>query len=795
MTFDMVLTLGILGVAIVLFVSERLRADLVGLLVLVTLVVVGLVTPDEGIAGFANPAVVTVWGVFILSAGLARTGVASRLGDQVLRLARLPRQEPAAEPGAAGERRLLAVLMSSTAALSAFMNNIGVAAMFLPVTVEIARRTGRPASRLLLPMAYGSLLGGMLMLIGTSSNLVVSDFLRDAGMRPLGLFDFTPVGVVILVVAVGYTLLLGRRTLPVREPLAPGSADASAPTDDRRALYGLEERLATLVVPEDSPLLGRTLAESRLGQALGLNVLSVERLEGRRRSPDPGLILEAGDRLRVLGRTEVLGELAAHPVLRVEDRLATASQLISERLGLAELDLPAGATLVGQTVVEAEVRRTLGVNVLAVCREGRTRRTNLHDLVFQAGDRLLVQGPVERLQALTGELGARRLTVAEADRYRVEERLLFVSLPEGSSLSGRTLAEVRLAAAYGISVLAVVRQGDEWVMPEPSTRLEDGDVLMVQGRSEDLEVLRGHQSLAVEGAADLDLGQLENGPLAIVEVMLSPYTPLVGKTLRRIRFRERYGLTVLAVWRGGRPRRSGLGDLPLRAGDALLCHGPREKFELLARERDFVVLRLDVQEQPRTEKAPVSGLIMAGVVAAVLTGWLPISVAAIAGAALMVLGHCLTMEEAYRSVEWRAVFLIATMLPLGLAMQRTGAAALLAEHVVTAAGPYGPTAILAGIMTLTLIVNQFIPSAVNAVVMTPIALATAAGLGVSPYPFVMAVAYAAAASFMTPVSHPANVLVMVPGGYRFRDYLKNGLALSVIVLVVSIALLPVVFPF
>jgi di/tricarboxylate transporter len=160
-----------------------------------------------------------------------------------------------------------------------------------------------------------------------------------------------------------------------------------------------------------------------------------------------------------------------------------------------------------------------------------------------------------------------------------------------------------------------------------------------------------------------------------------------------------------------------------------------------------------------------------------------------------VLGGCLTMDEAYRAIDWRAVFLIATMLPMGAAMLSTGGAALLAGAVVDVVGPWGPTAILAGITALTLIVNQFIPSAANAVVMTPIALATAAGLGVSPYPFVMGIAYAAAASFMTPVSHPANVLVMSPGGYRFTDYLINGLPLSLIVFGASVGLLPLVFPF
>lgn len=782
MTFDIALTLGILGVAIVLFVTEVIRADLVALLVLVSLVFVGLVTPEESISGFANPAVVTIWAVFILSAGLARTGVANMLGAQVLRLS------------GSGENRLIAVLMSSTAVLSGFMNNIGVAAMFLPVTVDIARRTGRAASRLLMPMAYGSLLGGMLVLIGTSSNLVVSDFIRSAGMPPLGLFDFTPIGSVILAVSILYMLLVGRRLLPSRQTPQPLSAGEDE-THRIRDIYGLEERLAVLRLPEDSTLIGKTLAESRIGRALGLNILSLERKDGTRHTVEPNLTLEGGDRLLALGRLDLIEELAARPVLIVEDKVPSISHLLSERIGLVEVEVTANSIFDGKTIVQVDVRQTYGVNVLALRRGKVIRRTNLHSVPLEPGDRLVLQGPDERLESLRDQPGYHPLKTEEAQSYGMEERLLCVRIPEGSALAGRTIEKARLATTYGITALTILREGQERFMPEPSTTLQEQDLLLVGGRPTDIEVLRGLEKLMVDQNVQVDLKQLEDGPLSVVEVMLSPYTTLAGKTLRDLRMRERFGVSVLAIWRGARSYRTGLGDIPLAYGDAFLCHGPREKFELLAQDRDFVVLKLDVQQKPLLRKAPLAGMIMLGVVAAVLLGWLPIYVAAITGAVLMVLTRCLTMEEAYRSIEWQAVFLIAAMLPLGFAMQRTGAAELLAHTVVQAAGPYGPTAILAGIVLLTLIVNQFIPSAVNAVVMTPIALATAASLGISPYPFVMGIAYAVASSFMTPVSHPANVLVMSPGGYRFADYMKNGLPITVIVFVVCVALLPVVFPY
>jgi di/tricarboxylate transporter len=783
MTFEIALTLGILGLAIVLFVTEIIRADLVALMVLVTLVIVGLVKPEESIAGFANPAVVTIWAVFILSAGLARTGVASMLGAQVLRLS------------GPGERRLIAVLMSSTAVLSGFMNNIGVAAMFLPVTMDIAQRTGRAASRLLLPMAYGSLLGGMLVLIGTASNLVVSDFLRTAGMRPLGLFEFTPIGLVILVVSVLYMLLVGRRLLPLRQTPQPLSAAEGEPRKGGRDLYGLEERLAVLLVPEGSPLVGKTLAESRIGRALGLNILSIKRPGGIRYTAEPNRTLDAGDRLLALGRLDIIDELASRPAFIVEDRAVSLSRLLSEETGLAELDVTPGSLFDGRTIVDVEVRRTMGVNVLAVRRGDVVYRTNLHGISLQQGDRLIVQGPDNRLERLLGQPGYRRLGVDEIQSYQLDERLICMHIPRGSPLAGRTIEEARLADKYGISALTITREGQDRFVPEPSTPLQEDDLLLVGGRPTDLDVLRGLQTLIVQRDIRLNIKELEHGPLDMVEVMLSPYTTLAGKTLRDLRFRERFGVSVLAIWRGDRAYRTGLGDIPLAYGDAFLCYGPREKFEILARDSEFVVLKLDVQEKPLVEKAPLAGVIMAGVVAAVLLNWLPIYVAAIAGASLMVLTRCLTMEEAYRSIEWQGVFLIAAMLPLGLAMQRTGAAELLAQTVVQVAGPHGPTAILAGIVLLTLVINQFIPSAVNAVVMTPIALATSGELGISPYPFVMGIAYAVASSFMTPVSHPANVLVMSPGGYRFSDYMKNGLPITVIVFVVTVLLLPVVFPY
>jgi len=783
LTLEIALTFGVLLLAIIFFITEILRPDLVALMVLVLMVVFGLVSPEDALAGFSNPAVVAIWAMFILSSGLARTGVASYLGNLVMRVA------------GETERRLLTVLMTSSAVLSGFMNNIGVAAMFLPVTIDISRRTKRVASRLLIPMAYGSLLGGMLVLFGTSSNLVVSGFVENTGLPPLGIFDFTPIGVAIFLVVLLYINFLGHRLLPRRQSPQPVSPTQMPPAQDLQSLYGLEERLAMLVLPGDTLLAGKTLAESRISKALGLNILSIKRKDGKRQAPDAHLELEGGDQLLALGRLDQIEKVVRSPMFTIEREVPTISRLISENIGLAEIHITEHSEFKGKTLVSAGFRQKFGVNVLANRRRDLIRRTNLQNMELEAGDILLIEGQLDKLETLSNQPGFRILSLDELRDYHLEDRLLFIDIPEGSALAGQTLAEAKLGSAYGITVLDIIRVGREWLFPEPDMRLEAGDQLIVSGHPTDIEVLNGLQKIQVEKDVKFNLHEMENGSLSFVEVILSPYTSLVGKTLKQIRFREKFNVSVLAIWHGDRPYRTGLQDLPLQYGDAFLCYGTREGFELLAKERDYIVLRQDVQEKPRLKKAPIAGLIMLAVVAVVIAGWLPISIAAIAGAVMMVLTRCLTMEEAHKSIAWKSIFLIAAMMPLGFAMRDSGAAQFLADSVVSIAGPYGNVAVLGGLMTLTLLINPFIPAVVNAVIMTPIGLATAASLGVSPYPFVMGIAYMVAACFMTPVSHPANLLVMSPGGYRFTDYLKNGIPIAILALLVSLLLIPLIFPF
>lgn len=782
MSAEILLVLAILLADLALFVHGGLRMDLVALLTLVLLAATGLLTPTEALAGFSNPAVVTVWGVFILSGGLSRTGIATSIGRQVLRFS------------GHSETRLLLVIMLTAGTASAFMNNVGVAAILLPVVMDLSKETKIPPSRLLLPLSYACLLGGLTTLIGTPPNILVADALRDRGLEPFGLFDYTPIGVVVMAAGLGFLLVAVPLLLPSGRTDAASDGDA----EDKvlPEVYGLDERLLILRLPSNSPLVGMTIDEIRLGSAVGLQAVAVLREGKAYPAPGPDFRLRVGDRLLAQGRAELLTKLGEGPFLQIEHQSIGAEVLRSPEFEIAEVGLPSGSRLIGRTLADVDFFGRYGVRVMSIVREGTPRRSRVQDLPLQAGDTLLVQGSPARVDALGSDPD---LAVAPADHldlFGLEERMFAVRVPRDSFLAGRTLRECRLADTFGLWVITLLREGRTIPMPGAEERLAEGDLLFVEGRSDDLATIDAVRKLEVEGGEDMANGAaLETERIGLAEVVLSPHTTLVGKTLRQLNFRRKYGLMVLAIWREGRPHRTNLRDFALRSGDALLVHGPRENMRVLAADPDFLVLTEAVQVPPRRRKAPIAAAILGLTLTPVLLGWLPISIAAVGGASLMVLFRCLTMEEAYRSIEWQAVFLIAGMLSLGVALERTGAGALMAEGLVASVGGHGPLAMMAALFVVTSLGTQVIPTAALVVLMSPIVLGAAESLAVSPYPFMMAMAMAASASFGSPVSHPANVLVMGPGGYRFADYLRVGMPLTAVVFVVVMLLTPLLWPF
>lgn len=598
MNADALTALVILTIGIILMVTEVLRADLVALLLAVTLALTGVVTPQEAFSGFSHSAVVTILAIFILTSGLSRTGITRRVGLALQRLA--------------GGRPILLLLLTMLggAALSLFMQNIAAAAVLMPALMDVARRTRTSPSKLLMPLAFGVNLGGMATLLATS-NILVSATLQDLGLAPYGLLDFAPLGLALVAVGVLYMLLVGHRLLPS----VSLSEEIGRIQRLRRELsdtYALGERLSEVRIPGKSPLVGKSIAASQIGERLGLTIL-------------------------------------------------------------------------------------------AVCRDGQPACVAPgSEHILGAEDTLLIAGRDERVRQLA-DLGA--------------------------------------------------------------------DVL---------ETTTWDNSLSTDQTA-------------LLEVILAPRSNAAGHTLKELRFREKYGLSVVALWRGGRPYRTDVGNLQLQFGDALLVHGPRGNVSVLHADPDFLVLA-EPDDPPRARKGWLAAIVMALTLVVVALDLLPIAVAMMLGALSMIVTGCLTVDEAYRGVEWRAIFLVAGMLPAGIALNRSGATEWLSQLLVAVLADWGPLALTSGIFLLTALLTQVMSGQVSAVVLTPVAVTAAYQVGADPRAVAMAVAVGCGMVFMTPTGHPVNVFVMGPGGYRFRDFLRVGLPMTVLLFLTVLIVLPWFWP-
>lgn len=591
MTTEIALTLAIIVGALILFGIDKLRVDVVALIVLLTVALTGLVGPEEAFAGFSNPAVITVWAVYIVSGGMFKTGVASLLGKFILRLS------------GENEIRLIAVIMLTCGIMSAFMNNVGATAMLLPAVVSISRQTKVPVSKLLIPLSFSSLLGGKLTLIGTPANILATSIVAEHGLPTFSFFDFTLIGLVVFSTGILYMVLIGHRLLPVRQ--APG---------EEQATQELRDYISEVRVLPDGDLVGRTLYESRLG------------------------------------------------------------------------------------------------------------------------------------------------------------------------------------ADYDLTVIAIIRDDVEITVFDRDKRIQSNDILVVEGKIKNLIHARDKFGLAIESETHTQLGELDVKNAHIVEATLAPRSSMVGRSLRSINFRDRYGFTVLAIYRQGEVITQRLRSVDLQFGDALLLQGPRHRLAGLNINNDFIVLEPVTIPINRQRKMPIAIGLLILVIGLVLFTGLHISTAMVIGAVAMVLTNCLTMDEAYQSIDWRTVFLVAGMLPLGTAMENTGAARYLADLLLGAVGDMGPMAALAGIYILAAVITQPMSNAAAMVLVVPIALDTALSLGANHLTFTLAVVIGAATSFLTPVGHQANVLVFGPGGYKFFDYARVGAPLTVFLFISTMIALPLLYP-
>jgi len=782
MTPDILLVLGILVVSLILFISEVIRMDLVALLVLGTLAITGLVSSSQAFAGFSNSAVITVWAMFILSEGLTRTGIADIIGRQVIRIA--GRREFA----------MIVVIMITGAVLSAFMNNIGVAALMLPVVVDVSRRTRIPASRLLMPLAYSTLLGGLTTLIGTPPNLLISEALIQNGYEPFKLFDFTSLGGSVMVIGVLFVALFGRFMLPKKR------AEHGKNVSQRslRTRYKLHERTFMLRVPTNSILVGKTLADSRIGSSTGLIILALVR-QGRSK-PLPGrqTILQGGDGILVQGRIDQFRELRRWSDLVVEREAPVLKSMVAEKIAYAEVTIADTSPLVSELIRDTAFRTRYNIAIVGVHRRNQYRLTNLAYVPLRKGDRVLVHGEIDAVAQLEKFADFSEVEILSPERldevYHADERMFVMRLPKESDLAGTTLRKRRLADVFDFRLVAVFSEGSLTVMPLDDEDLQGGDLLLIEGQPSDLDVLTGLQELEIETSVSPNLGAMDSERLTLMDATLDPRTSLAGRTVGELNFRERYGIELAGIWREGETVGTELADERLQIGDALLLLGPRDRLQLLSSDSDFLILTPLGQEPPDTRRAPLAAAIMLGVVITVMLGYAPIAVAAVVGGTVMVLTRCLDMEQAYRAIDWRAIFLIAGMLPLGTAMQDTGAATYLAGQVMAFLGDAGPWPVIMGLYILTAMATMIIPTAALVVLMSPIVLSAMSDMGLQPETAMMAVAMAASASFTSPISHPANILVMGPGGYRFVDYLKVGVPLTIVVFITVMVLLPRLWP-
>jgi uncharacterized protein with PhoU and TrkA domain len=534
-----------------------------------------------------------------------------------------------------------------------------------------------------------------------------------------------------------------------------------------------------------------------LGSALYLTVLALKRKEVLMLAPRPSDVLLTGDTLIVHGSPDHLQRYHASQHLQLVSP-DLFEDMLRESLLTAAGHVPEGSSLIRSTLAESGLRREHRVHVLTLHdADGReVKDVRRHKLAV--GDKLLLQGEREVLEKLSdqGLIANLRFVARKELKPHVEAsiELLPIRVPPGSVLAEHDLVESRLGNAFGLTVVALVRGEKLLCMPSPSEKILTDDLLILQGSRRDLEVLEGLQNLAIAEQSSSLIAELESQQIGVTEVLLSPRTTLAGKNLAELLFRERYGISVLAIWRKGRAYRSELQDMSLQFGDALLVYGQRRNLESLSRDPDFLVLDQAAAVAPRLEKGRISLVIMISVILSAILGLVPISIAALTGATLMVLFRCLTMEEAYRAIEWKVVFLIASMLPLGAAIENTGAAQMGAAALVAAVGDLGPRWVVAALFTVTVLGTQIIPTAALVVLMAPVALSTAGALGISPHLLMMTVAISASSSYASPLSHPAHLLVMGPGGYRFIDYVKIGVPLTLLALLVSVGLLPVLWP-
>ena len=775
MTPEIGFLFAIIAVMIYFFLTEKLPVELTAFTGLAILALSGYVEPNEAFQGFASPAVITMLSVFFVSAALLRTGVADSAAGAIHNLVG-PR-----------EKLLIVVLMLVTGLLSAFMNNVAATAVLMPAVASLAKQVGIAPSRLFMPLAFGAILGGTTTLVGTPANLLTAQVMGAHGGEPFKLFDFAPFGIVLLAAGVLYMLTIGQWLLPDR-----GTGSTMVTPGDLTKIYRLRERLFSIRVPQGSPMDGITLREARIGTALGVNVVAIVREGEKQLAPPPEFMIRAEDHLLVEGRFSDVEHLMSVQGLE----LGCLNQVdLREASGIftgVVIRVSENSDIVGKTVQALRVRERYGVLVAAIWRGGEITHDRPGGLPLHVGDEVLFVGQREQIDQVAASLQTDVIEIGPSAVGRLEGIGFELKINAGSTMAGKSLRESRMGELVGLTVLGVLRSG-KLITIGLDDIFEVGDRLLVTGEPARVGSLMGVGNVELEGEASET--EIESASVRVVEAVVAPRSAIAGHTLEELNFREHYNLQVLAIWREGEPVHEGLADIRLRIGDALLLQGRAAKIELLGPNPDFLMLTPGLEEVRRTKKAPFALAGLGMMVLFVVGGYFPIQVAAFAAAVFVVLTGALTMQEAYRAIEWRAIFLVAAVLPVGVAMERSGAAALMANGIVDSVGSIGPFAVLVSLLVLSSALSQGLDGAPTVVLLAPVVFLAAEQLSISPRPLMMGVGLAASAAFLTPFSHKANLLVMSAGGYRVGDFTRVGSALTIIVLGLLALMIPWLLPF
>lgn len=597
LTLDMIIVLVVLVMAIVLFATEKLPIDVVALLIMAILIITGVLTPEEGVSGFSNSATITVASMFILSAALFKSGAVVGIGNKMASLF---------------QRNFWVAIIATmlvVGAISAFINNTPVVAIFIPILAGAAAKSGHNLSKMLMPLSFASMFGGVCTLIGTSTNILVSGIAAENGLEPFAMFEMTKLGLIFFAVGILYMIIIGVHLIPPRA--------------------------------------------------------------------------QGGDLVKKFGM----------------------------------------------------------------------------------GD------------------------------YLIEMVLL-----DNSINNGKTIRESSLRKLLDIDILEISRKKIKYIMPGEMMVLEKGDILKVRCDLEKIKVLKEQEGIALKSDLKFADSDLQNEDTTLVEAVIAPNSEFVGKSVKDMSFRQKYGATVLAIRHRGETMREKVATTELRPGDTLLIEVRRNRLEFLrqlqmqGRNNFLIVSEVGLPEFKREKIYLVVGAI-ASIIILAAANILPIMVAALAGVIFLILTRCISMDEAYKAIDWKVVFLLAGAMSLGVALDRSGAARLLSGFLIDLVGQWGPVAIVSVLYLLTSLMTESMSNNASAVLLAPIAIATAIALNLDARPFLMAITFAASASFMTPIGYQTNTMIYGAGRYRFTDFIRVGAPLNLIFWIIATLLIPYFFPF